>query len=69
VAWTLIASHTEKQRVLYRRVRNVDVVTAGLPVQLDGDYVGETPVRFSVRPGALTVCLPAATHFPFLAHG
>ncbi|MGH2610847.1 MAG: diacylglycerol/lipid kinase family protein, partial [Tepidiformaceae bacterium] len=41
------------------RAAAVVLETAGIPVQLDGDYAGETPVRFSVDPGALTVSIPA----------
>ncbi len=41
------------------RVAEVTVETAGLPVQLDGDYAGETPMRFTVEPGGLVVSVPA----------
>ncbi|MBI2766189.1 MAG: YegS/Rv2252/BmrU family lipid kinase [Chloroflexi bacterium] len=41
------------------RVRAVEVLTPGLPVQLDGDYTGETPMRFSVQQQALLVSIPA----------
>jgi len=41
------------------RVHDVSVETPGLPVQLDGDFVGETPMRFTIEPGALVVSIPA----------
>lgn len=69
VAWTLVSAHPEKDRVLYRRVYEVEVLTEGLPVQLDGDYVGDTPATFGVRPAAVTVCLPLMAQVPFLAEG
>jgi YegS/Rv2252/BmrU family lipid kinase len=69
VAWTLASSHPEKEHVLYRRVREVAVVTPGLPIQVDGDYVGETPATFGVQPACLTVCLPTSVPLPFLAEG
>ena len=34
--------------------------SADVPVQLDGEYVGRTPGRFEIVPGALNVLLPAA---------
>lgn len=42
-----------------RRVAEVVFETPGLPVQLDGDYAGETPMRFSVDAGALLLRVPA----------
>lgn len=41
------------------RARSVSIETPGIPVQLDGDFVGETPMEFSIDPGALRVSLPA----------
>jgi diacylglycerol kinase family enzyme len=41
--------------------------TPGLPVQLDGDYAGETPMRFSVDAGALAVSIPASAQPDILA--
>jgi YegS/Rv2252/BmrU family lipid kinase len=41
------------------RAASVEIDTPGIPVQLDGDYAGETPMSFSVRPGALAVSIPA----------
>ena len=41
------------------RARSVSIETPGIPVQLDGDFVGETPMEFSIDPRALRVSLPA----------
>jgi YegS/Rv2252/BmrU family lipid kinase len=46
-------------RVHAFRAEAVDVDTPGLPVQLDGDYVGDTPMRFGVERLALRVSIPA----------
>jgi diacylglycerol kinase family enzyme len=48
------------------RVTAVEVETPGMAVQLDGDYAGETPMRFSVEPGALRVSLPEGELPPIL---
>jgi len=44
--------------VTFRRVRELSIETAGLPVQADGEFLGETPMRFSVAAQALDVLLP-----------
>jgi diacylglycerol kinase (ATP) len=47
------------RRVLDGLVRDLEIPTAGIPYQLDGDAVGETPVRFRVERGGLLVSVPA----------
>ncbi len=44
--------------VSFRRLSELVVESAGLPVQADGEYVGETPMRFTVAPRALDVLMP-----------
>jgi diacylglycerol kinase (ATP) len=46
------------QGVTFRRVRCVQIETPGLAVQIDGEYIGETPVELSVAPASLDVLLP-----------
>jgi diacylglycerol kinase (ATP) len=46
------------QGVEFRRLREMSIETPGLPVQADGEYLGETPMRFGVEPAALDVLLP-----------
>jgi diacylglycerol kinase (ATP) len=41
------------------RTSTVQIETPGLPMQLDGDAVGETPVTISLQQGALKVRVPA----------
>ncbi len=55
--WALLRRHQNRAEVVYRTASSIDVRTPGLPVQLDGDYFGETPMTFSVAPGALKVML------------
>jgi diacylglycerol kinase family enzyme len=45
--------------VLEHRAKEIRIETPGIPVQLDGDYVSETPMTFSSDPGALLVSVPA----------
>jgi diacylglycerol kinase family enzyme len=45
--------------VTFERVQLLEVETPGLPVQADGEYIGETPMRFSIVRQALKVLLPA----------
>ena len=43
----------------YHRAREVKIVTRRpLPVQVDGDHIGETPLTFQAVPGALIALLP-----------
>lgn len=44
--------------VAFQRLQSLEVLTPGLPVQADGEYIGETPMRFGVAPAALDVLLP-----------
>jgi diacylglycerol kinase (ATP) len=43
--------------VTFQCAREVQVVTPGIPVQVDGEYICDTPARFSVEPAALDVLL------------
>jgi len=49
------------------RTPELTIETPGLHVQLDGDPVGETPMRFSLDPGALLVSVPAGELAPIFA--
>lgn len=48
------------------RTSRFEVATPGLPVQLDGDVTGETPLAFSVERGALRMSVPAGPLPPVL---
>lgn len=46
-------------RIEYHRARTIHIATRGaLPVQVDGDQSGFTPMTFTVAPGALYALLP-----------
>lgn len=53
--------------VYLARAATIDVTTPGLPLQLDGDVIGETPVLLCVDPGALRVSVPPGPLPPVLA--
>jgi YegS/Rv2252/BmrU family lipid kinase len=44
--------------VSFQRLRQLSIETPGLAVQADGEYLGQTPLTFSVEPAALDVLLP-----------
>ncbi len=56
--WVVLGKHHRRPHVVQREIEELDVRTAGLPVQIDGEYLGETPLRFAVVPGALRVIVP-----------
>jgi len=62
--WVLLRRHHRRAHVVYRLVQSLEVRTPGLPVQVDGEYLGETPLRFSVAPAALRVLVPRGLHIP-----
>ena len=51
----------------YRSARVIIDARRPMPVQLDGDYFGTTPVAFRVVPGALRAIIPRGPH-PQLRH-
>jgi diacylglycerol kinase (ATP) len=61
--------HEHSPNIDYVKVRVVEIETPGLPVQLDGERWGETPMRFEVWPQALTVIVPAGLRTPLLRSG
>ncbi len=56
--WTLFKRHQNRAEVVYKKADLVEVRTPGLPVQIDGEYLGETPMTFGIAPGALKVIVP-----------
>ncbi|MDB5059075.1 MAG: diacylglycerol kinase catalytic region [Chloroflexi bacterium] len=57
-----------RRSMLQRRARSIEIdAEVPLPIQVDGDFYGVTPVRISVLPGALRVIVgPGATPGLFL---
>lgn len=51
--------HLEDKRILYCQARSFRLETdRAMPVQLDGDLFGETPIRVSIAPRVLKILLP-----------
>jgi diacylglycerol kinase family enzyme len=40
------------------QANEVNILTAGVPVQLDGEAAGFTPVRLSILPDAIELLVP-----------
>lgn len=65
---TAIHRHLGWGGARYKRVREAFIRTdPPLPVQVDGEVIGETPMRFSIVPRALDVIIPASSRPPALA--
>lgn len=60
----LVRKHKSSANIDYRPAREIVVETAGIPVQLDGDDFGVTPVRLTVEPLAVNVVVPADLKSP-----
>jgi len=54
----LLRRHDRSPNVTYATVKSVDIETPGVPVQIDGEPFGETPMRFEIAPLALAVIVP-----------
>ena len=65
----LLKRHERSANIDYFKAREVEMETAGLAVQLDGDRWGSTPMRFEVWPQALAVIVPAGLVTPLLRSG
>jgi YegS/Rv2252/BmrU family lipid kinase len=63
----LLRRHDRSPNVRYARTAALNIETPGLPVQVDGEYLGETPMRFGIAPGALEVIVPAGLRSPLFA--
>ncbi len=60
----LFRRHDRGKNMLYRQIESLDLREPGLPVHVDGEYIGETPMRFQVAPGALRVIVPRGLRNP-----
>ena len=60
----LFRRHDRSNNMLYRRIESLEVRAPGLPVHVDGEYIGETPMRFEVAPAALRVVVPRGLRSP-----
>jgi YegS/Rv2252/BmrU family lipid kinase len=56
----LQGAHFHQKHVVMRQAKRVVITgTDGVPVQIDGDPGGETPITMEVQPGAIEVFVPA----------
>jgi YegS/Rv2252/BmrU family lipid kinase len=62
----LLKRHERSPNIEYVKARSVAIETPGLPVQLDGEFWGTTPMRFEVWPEAVTAIVPAGLRTPLL---
>jgi diacylglycerol kinase (ATP) len=62
----LFKRHDRTSNIDYVAARLVEVPTPGIPVQIDGEVAGETPIRFEVAPLALVVIVPRDLETPLL---
>lgn len=56
----LRGTHLTRREVAHRRARSVTVSAPGLVVYADGERIGVDECTIGIRPGALTVLVPAA---------
>ena len=61
--------HDRSPNVWYTRATSVAIETPGLPVQVDGEPHGETPMVFDIVPRALNVIVPAGARTPLFSTG
>jgi YegS/Rv2252/BmrU family lipid kinase len=67
LAYGLARGHLgDDPAALVERVPELTIETPGIPVQLDGDFVGHTPMTFSVEPRALLMSIPGGPLPPIL---
>jgi diacylglycerol kinase (ATP) len=59
--------HDRSPNVDYRHATSVEISTPGLPVQVDGELAGTTPMTFTVEPLALEVIVPASLASPLFS--
>jgi diacylglycerol kinase (ATP) len=52
-------NYNRDPKVAYFKASRVEIQgKKRLPIQVDGDFIGKTPMRFEIRPGALRVMVP-----------
>jgi diacylglycerol kinase family enzyme len=61
--------HDRSPNIRYLRAQNIEVESASIPVQVDGEVHARTPMRFEVAPGALNVIVPRASRSPLFTVG
>jgi YegS/Rv2252/BmrU family lipid kinase len=62
----LVGRHERSPNIDYRRIRTLEIATEGIPLQLDGEYAGTTPLRIEAVPAALDVIVPGGLRTPLI---
>jgi YegS/Rv2252/BmrU family lipid kinase len=60
----LLRRHDRSPNVRYTRARTLEIAAPGIPIQLDGEACGQTPLRLEVAPLALNVIVPSGLRSP-----
>jgi YegS/Rv2252/BmrU family lipid kinase len=63
----LLRRHERSSNVRYAQAHELEIATSGIPIQVDGEAYGETPLRIEVAPRALTVIVPAGLRSPLFS--
>jgi YegS/Rv2252/BmrU family lipid kinase len=63
----LFGRHERSSNIRYVRARSAAVAAPGVPVQVDGEYLGESPLQVEVVPLALDVIVPAGLRSPLFS--
>jgi diacylglycerol kinase (ATP) len=63
----LFRRHARSSNVRYVSARTIEITAPGIPVQVDGEEHGETPLRIEVAPLALNVIVPAELQTPLFS--
>jgi diacylglycerol kinase (ATP) len=60
IAWNLLHGQKKDPRIRFLRARESIIIGAGrpLPVEADGEWIGQTPVHIQVVPAAVHVIVP-----------
>jgi YegS/Rv2252/BmrU family lipid kinase len=64
-----VRRHEGGRGVSFQRVGSLELTTPGLPIQADGEYLGESPAKIGVAPSCLDVLLPAGKGMKLFAKG
>ncbi|MEX2238772.1 MAG: diacylglycerol kinase family protein [Dehalococcoidia bacterium] len=54
----VLKTHPSAHDILYRRVRSFKLEQAGIPLQIDGEAFGESPLTIGVAPAAVRMVIP-----------
>lgn len=65
----LVRRHERSPNIGYTRAQTVEIAAPGIPIQLDGEACGTTPLHLEVASRALNVIVPAGLRSPLFTAG